>query len=366
MPEQRREIPILVGRTSHYVLRMQGDPFRFCVEILPQVSRTFAINIRVLTGDLHRSVLCAYLFCRIVDTAEDSEQLALYQRMCLLQSYGAIFSSRSYSPESLESWIRSWGALDPTNAEHRLIIGLPQVVAVFLQLPEPMRALVEACVIEMSAGMRETVALKKAGGDKLITLESMQDLKKYCHYVAGTVGQMLTELFLVASPDLNDNDRQRLRQLGPSFALGLQMTNIIKDCHSDYQRGWCYIPSELMEEHSIQPLEFFSPAQRLSAQGVLDVLIVRTAVHLDAALEYTLLIPRSHMRIRLFNLWSLFFAIKTLRKSIGNAALLSGRSKVKISRAQVYWTLIQTTICVRSNGLLRWAFGRLRRSIPIQ
>ena len=82
MPARICEIPILDRRASRYVLLMQGDPFRFCVEILPQVSRTFAINIRILTGDLHRSILCAYLFCRIVDTAEDSEQLALDQRMC--------------------------------------------------------------------------------------------------------------------------------------------------------------------------------------------------------------------------------------------------------------------------------------------
>ena len=53
---------------------------KFCVEILPRVSRTFAINIRVLSGDLYKAVLCAYLFCRIVDTIEDKVNLSIDSR----------------------------------------------------------------------------------------------------------------------------------------------------------------------------------------------------------------------------------------------------------------------------------------------
>ena len=44
---------------------------RFGREILPAVSRTFALSVQLLRGDLGRSVLCAYLLCRIADTIED-------------------------------------------------------------------------------------------------------------------------------------------------------------------------------------------------------------------------------------------------------------------------------------------------------
>ena len=44
---------------------------RFGREILPAVSRTFALSIRVLPGELGRAVLAAYLLCRIADTLED-------------------------------------------------------------------------------------------------------------------------------------------------------------------------------------------------------------------------------------------------------------------------------------------------------
>src|SRR5919107_656694 len=48
------------------------DAERFALEVLPAVSRTFALSIRVLPGDLRRAVLSAYLICRIADTIEDA------------------------------------------------------------------------------------------------------------------------------------------------------------------------------------------------------------------------------------------------------------------------------------------------------
>ena len=46
---------------------------RFGREVLPAVSRTFALSIRVLPGTLGRAVLTAYLLCRIADTVEDDD-----------------------------------------------------------------------------------------------------------------------------------------------------------------------------------------------------------------------------------------------------------------------------------------------------
>ena len=71
---------------------------KFCVEILPQVSRTFAINIRVLKGELYRAVLVAYLFCRIVDTVEDAEDLSIDLRNRLLDEYMAFFEAPVLTP----------------------------------------------------------------------------------------------------------------------------------------------------------------------------------------------------------------------------------------------------------------------------
>lgn len=343
---------------------MQSEQFKFCVEILPAVSRTFAINIRILKGDLHKSVLCAYLFCRIVDTAEDSEHLSHQQRASLLNSYMTMFATSSFETAKIREWVANWGTLDTTVPEYRLIANLQTVIEVFAQLPPQVQRIVQSCVVEMSDGMRATVTRKHLLGEKLFTLADMADLENYCHYVAGTVGKMLTDLFIYYQPDFPDDKSERLRTLGPAFALGLQMTNIIKDCHSDYLRGWCYLPADLMNSHGVAPTEFFAPAFRRPAQSTLNDLILKAAGCLDDAFEYTLTIPPSQPRLRLFNLWSLFFAIRTLRLAWDNPALLNGKVRVKISRFEVYSIMVQTVLCVRSDALLRRLYRSSSKSIP--
>src|SRR5678815_5208157 len=44
---------------------------RWCRVMLPRVSRTFALNIRLLAGSFRDAVECAYLWCRVADTLED-------------------------------------------------------------------------------------------------------------------------------------------------------------------------------------------------------------------------------------------------------------------------------------------------------
>src|SRR6476620_7613825 len=64
---------------------------RFAHEILPAVSRTFALSIRVLPGALGRAVLAAYLLCRIADTLEDEPTLPARAKAALLDELARCF-----------------------------------------------------------------------------------------------------------------------------------------------------------------------------------------------------------------------------------------------------------------------------------
>src|SRR3989442_2744085 len=44
----------------------------FCRRMLPRVSRTFALNIRLLGGSMREAVRIGHLLCRIADTIEDA------------------------------------------------------------------------------------------------------------------------------------------------------------------------------------------------------------------------------------------------------------------------------------------------------
>ncbi len=336
---------------------------KFCIEMLPKVSRTFAINIRILKGELYRAVLVAYLFCRMVDTVEDAENLSMDLRNRLLDDYVALFRSSVHDAESVAKWIALFGDLDPSDPQQRLIQDSRFVFGVFFELPSATRGIISDCVVEMTQGMKRTLNQQRPQ-EPLHTLRTTAELEQYCYYVAGTVGIMLTRLFATYSRLLNPSAARVLTDLQLSFALGLQMTNIIKDCAEDFRRGWCYIPADLAARFGVSVTDFLAPENAQQSLATLDDLTIQTARHLDGALTYAVTLPRREVRMRLFNLWSLFFAVKTLGKAWHNKDLLSSKVKIKISRAEVYWTLVQTTMLVTSNSLLRLLYEHFRRRIP--
>ena len=49
--------------------------WQWCEDMLPRVSRTFALCIRFLPEEVRRPVLLSYLLCRVADTVEDAPEL---------------------------------------------------------------------------------------------------------------------------------------------------------------------------------------------------------------------------------------------------------------------------------------------------
>src|SRR5262245_45465215 len=88
----------------------------YCQEILPRVSRTFALCIRLLPPALEHSVLIAYLLCRIADTLEDSADLPAATKQSLLTQFKACLESGEPNSESLRA-----AFLMPRSDEERLV-----------------------------------------------------------------------------------------------------------------------------------------------------------------------------------------------------------------------------------------------------
>ena len=261
-------------------------------------------------------------------------------------------------------WMGGFGTLDENDPEERLIAGADAVFLLYQSLPSEKRRPIAECVIEMTQGMKKTINCETGREGKMHTLESMADLEQYCYYVAGTVGIMLTKLFTNAARSMRPENRAEAISLQLSFANGLQITNIIKDAARDYARGWCYIPAALAKKNGATIEQFLDAGCVAQSLSTLNDLIKKAVTHLDDALRYTLLVPRREIRIRLFNLWSLFLAIKTLRKCWNNPDLLDPGKNVKITRVEVFKTLLETLTRVCSNALLRSAYQKYRRGIP--
>ena len=194
-------------------------------------------------------------------------------------------------------------------------------------------------------------------------LPRSSDLDDYCYYVAGVVGQMLTELFCAYSTQIMTR-RAALDDLAVSFAQGLQMTNILKDVWEDRARGACWLPQEVFTRHGLA-VELLS-AERIDARfkAAYRELISVAHAHLRNALSYTLLIPREEPGIRRFCLWAIGLAVLTLRKIDRTPGFTSGR-QVKVTHSAVAMTRLLTSVALRQDWLLRRLFDRAARGLPL-
>ena len=187
------------------------------------------------------------------------------------------------------------------------------------------------------------------------------DLDDYCYYVAGVVGEMLTELFCDYSPDIARR-RPALSALAVSFAQGLQMTNILKDVWEDRSRGACWLPQEVFSRHGVD-LARLSPRARRPALRRRHARTGRRGACAPAQrLDYTLLIPGNETGIRRFCLWAIGLAVLTLRKIAQNPGFTAG-AQVKVSRSAVSHDHVLDQYFVRNDWLLRRLFAR-RRARP--
>jgi farnesyl-diphosphate farnesyltransferase len=194
-------------------------------------------------------------------------------------------------------------------------------------------------------------------------LDTVADLDSYCYYVAGVVGEMLTELFCSHSADIEQH-RAQLSRLAPSFAQGLQMTNILKDVWEDRSRGACWLPQEVFSRHGVDLSHLSAETGGGGFAAGMHELVGLAHAHLRNALAFTLLIPAREVGIRRFCLWAIGLAVLTLKRIAANPGFTRG-AQVKVSRRTVAVTLALSNAATRHNDLLRFLFNRAASGLPL-
>jgi farnesyl-diphosphate farnesyltransferase len=327
---------------------------RFCREILPDVSRTFALSVRVLPGDLGRAVLAAYLLCRIADTVEDEPRLPAPEKAALLDQLLEGFAGA----EAAAAFVAGTARLTGDPAHVRLVHHADLVFALHRAVPEPSRQRVEHWVREMVVGMRKFVLLYPRG----IRIQTIEEYREYCYYVAGTVGYMLTDLWREHAPSIGTRTYEVLRERAREFGEALQTVNILKDVAQDVEHeNSIYIPEHALRAQGSSHATLLTPELRQANHEVIRQMVEGARTNLGHALEYLLLIPRRALSIRLFCALPLLFAYATLRELTRTTAMLTPGGTVKITRREVKSLLVLGPAIVWSNRGLRWLVRRVGR-----
>ena len=330
----------------------------FQSDILQHVSRTFALTIPVLPPALSRAVANAYLLCRIADTIEDDAGLDFDAKRRFSQLFLALVRGQG-DVETFGPVLAPRLAAHTLDAERELIAKTDAVLRITHSLNAVQQQALERCVRIMTDGM-----VCYQGQETLDGVEDQSAMDRYCYYVAGVVGEMLTDLFIDHRPELAPRKAELMR-LAVSFGQGLQMTNILKDIWEDRARGACWLPRDEFARRGIQLSRLERGTTDPEYQEALRHLVGIAHGHLRNALEYTLHMPARETGIRKFCLWALGMAVLTLRKINDNPAFGSGQ-EVKISRGSVKATLALTRFAMKSDAALRGLFALASLGLPQQ
>jgi farnesyl-diphosphate farnesyltransferase len=326
----------------------------FCREILPAVSRTFALSIRLLPGELGAAVRAAYLICRIADTLEDEPNLPAESKAELLDLLATCFDDA----RSVTAFVSAAALIGGEPAHIRLVRHSDLVFASYRLLPENTRAVVQLWIREMIVGMRKFVLAYPRG----VRIQSLDEYKEYCYYVAGTVGYLLTDLWREHSSSISPRRHAILRERCRAFAEALQTVNILKDVARDAEHeNSIYIPEQLLREHGSSHATVLAPDRARENRAAIAEMVELAWHDLDQAKAYLLDIPRRAVAIRLFCALPLLFAYATLRDLTRSWDVPGRRSVVKISRSEVKSLTVMSVVGVLSNRAMARLVERARR-----
>ncbi len=321
----------------------------FQVRILDDVSRTFALTIPQLPNPLSRVVGNAYLLCRIADTIEDDKDLEFTRKREFSDMFIQVVSGQQ-SPVEFANKLAPLLSKSTAAQEIHLVEETPAVIRITHSFNDRQRAALARCIRIMADGMS-----KFQEADVTKGLETQHDMDTYCYYVAGVVGEMLTELFCDYSDTINDH-HDELMKLGVSFGQGLQMTNILKDIWDDRERNMCWLPNEVFNRYGTNLNELVPGTTNIAVHEAVGHLVGVAQQHLNNALQYTLLIPAKEKGIRRFCLWALGMAVLTLRNINQHRNFTSGQ-QVKISRMNVRSVITLSNLFTTNDIMLKKIFA---------
>jgi farnesyl-diphosphate farnesyltransferase len=325
--------------------------YRFARSIIGRVSRTFAIGISVLPGDLRKAVLTGYLLCRIADTVEDDGACPAERRQELL----ALFVACLDDPRKAGTFAAEAADIQADASYLELMRGTKLVFDLLQSLPQPMIDIVTRWTKELTEGMSRFVGRYPDG----IRIQTMDEYRRYCYYVAGTVGHLLTELWYCSSPAVRRSDYERMLVDCEAFGEALQTINILKDIAWDIEHeNAAYIPEDLLRARGSSHQTILNGDWVVQNREALVALVELAKEDIRKSLDYFNAIPKAAIRIRLFCLLPILFAVATLREIERSSAMLQSGGAVKISRSEVRSLILAGTVSTMSNTTTRWLVSK--------
>lgn len=322
-------------------------------EQVQRVSRSFGMVINQLNEPLRREVQVGYLLFRLGDNIEDTSSLCPDEKRALLGSLlDAFRTGRPFKQVLEDQKAHLWA--DLTEGERSLFLHTDGIIEAFTRLPREARSTLLAEAENMFGGMAEFQVDR--GEDGYLVLPDTAALEQYCYFVAGTVGDFLTQRFMANLHDLDIDRHAQLLGARRSLALVLQVTNILRDVRDDHSHGHVFYPRSFFDRFDAARLMEPEYCPEVLKAGARMIRWLEPSIRLASA--YILALPARSPDMRIFCVIPYVMALKTMVLVVGNPAIFSGPS-LKISRSETYKTAALARLAAPMNPVLRMWFRKL-------
>ncbi|KAK3057898.1 bifunctional farnesyl-diphosphate farnesyltransferase/squalene synthase [Extremus antarcticus] len=242
-----------------------SDTLKKCIVLLKLTSRSFASVIQELHPELLVPVIVFYLVLRGLDTIEDDMTIDIGPKEPMLRDF--------YKHLDDEEW--TFDGNGPNEKDRQLLVEFDNVAKEFNKIKKEYQVIISDIAKQMGNGMADYCldAIHNKEG-----VQTVADYEKYCHYVAGLVGEGLTRMFVegkLANPVLLQRP-----ELIESMGQMLQQTNIIRDIREDHDDKRYFWPKEVWSKYVKTLPEIFLPENRelaLQCQSEMVLIALRRA-----------------------------------------------------------------------------------------
>lgn len=299
--------------------------------LLPAVSRSFYLSLRLLNHETRPLIALNYLMARAADTIADTAALSPDRRLESLRRFKERLTKAS-------GWRLGdfLGQVDiPEEAE--LLSQLDLIWQLYDGLEDTAKALSREVLTVILSGMEldlERFPAERSGA--MACLESHAELIDYTDRVAGVVGDFWTRAHGHGFPEALGawaQDPQTLTR-AREFGRSLQLINILKDLPKDLRIGRCYIPRERLVSEGLTPEQLLEPGASERFHGIWLQYLELAADKAQQGWRYTLSVPDGFARLRLSCALPLLIGMATLG-TLRQVGALDSQVRRKIRRSQL-------------------------------
>jgi len=325
-----------------------------CWEVLPKVSRSFALCIRLLPKPIDEQMMLSYMIYRVIDTIEDSH-IELEAKDALFEKFISVLKGKKANAMKVAQLQKTLLICLDYTYEKDLLEKLDSLVVAYFAQPVKIRSAIRRWGRVMAGGMLKFQSRK---------IETFKDQDLYSYYVAGVVGYLINDL-LFYNNVITSKAKRRLKRHAKNFGLALQKVNILRDVAHDIPEKRFYWPIATLNKYELNYQTLLEEKNRAKAMKVLREEIDDAMQHIYAGMYYVLSLPNTALRVRMFCLIPLFMAIESFAKCVDNKDVFETQKTVKIDRACVEGIVAKSTLWGTSNSaLVKWFTSTITKASP--